>query len=60
LQSYGPQDVQVTVTITNNGRALKLKGNGWKKINLPYEVTARTVLEFDFESSVEGEVHGIG
>ncbi|MCP4429169.1 MAG: calcium-binding protein, partial [Chloroflexi bacterium] len=37
-----------------------ITGNGWKKVAIPYTVTANTMLEFDFESSVQGEVHGIG
>ncbi|MFO0888059.1 MAG: hypothetical protein U0790_02815 [Isosphaeraceae bacterium] len=32
------------------GATLHLSGNTWKKVALPYAVTANTVLEFDFRS----------
>ena len=37
-----------------------LDGNAWKKIAFPYAVTVDSVLEFDFSSTREGEIHGIG
>ena len=54
------QDVNSTVTIDDSGATLRIFGNGWKKIRFPYTVTANTILEFDFQSTAEGEVHGIG
>ncbi len=39
---------------------LYLQGNRWQKIDFPYTVTANTVLEFDFSSGSEGEIHAIG
>lgn len=57
---FGNEDVNPTMSIEENGNALRLQGNSWKKISLPYTVTANTVLEFDFQSSSQGEVHGIG
>lgn len=35
-------------------------GNGWRKITLPYTVTAATVLAFDFVGNVESEIHANG
>ena len=35
-------------------------GNAWKQVALNYTVTANTVLEFDFESAAQGEIHAIG
>lgn len=58
--AFGNQDVQPTMTIEDGGNTLHLKGNSWKKISLPYTVTPYTVLEFDFKSPAQGEVHGIG
>lgn len=48
--------------VQNAGRSLELERNVWKVVDLPstYTVTANTVLEFDFESSEEGELHAIG
>jgi hypothetical protein len=57
---FGSQDVNPVMTIEDNGNTLHLKGNSWKKISLPYTVTPNTVLEFDFKSPAQGEVHGIG
>ena len=39
---------------------LQIEGNGWKAIDFPYTVTEDTVLEFEFRSDAEGEIHGIG
>jgi hypothetical protein len=61
LDIYDPsQDNGVTVTLEDNGDTLKLEGNGWRKVALPYTITADTVLEFDFKSTEEGEIHAIG
>ena len=62
VESYGGagQDVNSAVTIENGGSTLRIAGNGWKKIDFPYTITEDTILEFDFQSSTEGEIHGIG
>jgi len=56
----GVQDVSGTATVEDGGATLHMTGNNWKKIDLPYNITANTVLEFDFRSPVQGEVHAIG
>jgi hypothetical protein len=56
----GSQDSSGTSTIEHTGLTLHLNGNRWKAIEFPYTVTENTVLEFDFSSSNQGEVHGIG
>ncbi len=61
IQSYDPaQDLNGTATVEDSGSTLALTGNTWKKIELPYTITANTVLEFDFQSDSQGEIHGIG
>ncbi len=64
IQSYAYwMDGKSNVSIENNGavgNTLRIKGDGWKKIALPYRVTANTILEFDFESTRQGEIQGIG
>ncbi|MFO0887870.1 MAG: S8 family serine peptidase [Isosphaeraceae bacterium] len=61
IQSYGGgQDVAGTAAVEDAGATLHLSGNTWKKVALPYAVTANTVLEFDFRSPARGEVHAIG
>lgn len=49
-----------TASLSNGNRALNLTGNIWRAISFPYTVTKDTILEFDFQSSSEGEVHAIG
>ena len=59
LLSYGgSQDGASTITYFPGG--VTLDGNAWKRIALDYTVTANTVIEFDFYSTFEGEIHGIG
>lgn len=59
LLSYaGSQDGASTITYFTGG--VTLDGNPWKKLLINYTVTANTVIEFDFLSTLEGEIHGIG
>jgi hypothetical protein len=62
ILSYGgpTNDVEGTVTVEAEGASLHLVGNLMKAIDFTYNVTPDTVLEFDFRSRVEGEVHAIG
>ncbi|HCD30969.1 MAG TPA: hypothetical protein DER01_01075, partial [Phycisphaerales bacterium] len=62
VTSYGgsAQDVTSIKWILDNGQTLYVAGNGWKKIDFAYNIIDSTVLEFDFRSAAEGEVHGIG
>lgn len=54
------QDANPAVTILG-ARSVTIDGNGWKMIDLTsVNITADTVLEFDFSSTYEGEIHGIG
>ncbi len=49
-----------TFTVQDAGATLFITGNGWKAVPINYTVTPNTVLEFDFRSDVEGEIHEIG
>ena len=62
VASYGgtSQDRSGVAEVQNVGASLYMKGNLWKKVDFPYTVTPNTVLEFDFSSAVQGEIHGIG
>ena len=55
-----PQDKEGIVTVENGGRTLRLRGNTWKRIAFPVIIAATTVLQFDFASNIQGEVHAIG
>lgn len=62
IESYGgtAQDVSGGATVSTDGTTITLQGNTWKAIALPTTVGPNTVLEFDFSSTAEGEIHGIG
>lgn len=60
VSGYSNQDSGGTATVEDAGATLKLAGNTWKKVDLVYPVTANTVLEFDFRSTQQGEVQGMG
>ena len=49
-----------TATVSADGSAVTLTGNAWRYIPLDYQITANTVLAFDFESSERAELQGIG
>ena len=59
--SYGgAADQMGDPTVSGEGKEITFSGDGWKKVDLPYEITAETVLEFDFMVSTEGSIHAIG
>jgi len=58
--SYHDQDIDSNVTVLNAGAAIQLAGNTWRKTDTTFEINAETLLEFTFESTAEGEIHGIG
>ncbi len=60
IQSYGGTQDQGTYELLTGGTVLKLQDNAWKAIPLAYTITPGTVIEFDFRSTREGEVHGLG
>lgn len=60
LSSFSNQDADGTSQIANNGGGLILTNNTWKQIPFNYVVTANTVLEFDFTSTSQGEIHAVG
>lgn len=54
------QNVSDNYTVEDSGATLHLAENTWKAIDNVYTVTMDTVLEFDFYSTAEGDIHGIG
>lgn len=61
ISAYGGQDGgSSTFSIQDGGATLFLANNSWKSISYPYTVTANTVIEFDFRSTLQGEIHGVG
>jgi hypothetical protein len=49
-----------SVIVEDSGRRLWMSGNRWQVIDFDYTVTANTILEFTFKSSIQGEVQGVG
>ena len=60
IDSYGGADQDKDLDVTVDGSTIEFEGNGWKSIDFPYTVTEDTILEFQFRSDSEGEIHGIG
>ncbi len=60
ITSFSNQDSSGDFTIESNGEKLSLSNNTWKYINFDYEVTPNTIIEFDFSSTSQGEIHAVG
>ncbi|CAM1345243.1 trypsin-like peptidase domain-containing protein [Tenacibaculum amylolyticum] len=60
ITSFGDQDKAGDYSIDAKGTSLTLTNNTWKQIAMNYTVTKNTVIEFEFSSTSEGEIHGIG
>lgn len=62
IDSYGgSQQAGVgTSTVAADGSTLKLEGNIWSSITDSFAISASTILYFDFMSTSQGEIHGIG
>jgi hypothetical protein len=56
----GNQNGDGTTTVEDGGRTVRLTGNQWKFIHYQYDVSRDTVLTFEFKSTAEGDIHGIG
>jgi len=57
---YGRQDFVPGVRVEEVGATLALHNNTWRRASETYTITANTMLEFEFKSTAEGEIHGIG
>ena len=60
INSFSNQDASGNFSIGNGGSSLTLRNNTWKYIPLNYNVTSNTVIEFQFSSTSQGEIHGVG
>lgn len=50
---------QGSFEVQDNGASILITGNGWKAIPIDYNFTTSTVIEFDFKSETEGEIHEV-
>ncbi|MBI1370048.1 MAG: hypothetical protein GC162_15515 [Planctomycetes bacterium] len=64
LPSYSNQDgimgQPTNAALLDGDGTLHIWGNAWKHIDVDYDVTDRTILEFEFRSDAPGEMLGIG
>ena len=54
------QDIDVVTSLSADGKAITLSGNGWKALPWGYNVQPSTVIEFDFAVTQVGQLHAIG
>ncbi len=60
ISGFSNQDSAGDYAIVSGGSGLSMQNNTWKYISFNYTVTSATVLEFEFSSTSQGEIHGIG
>lgn len=60
VNSYGGSQDSGTHTVSGGGNTISIQNNAWKYVPLNYTVTANTMLAFEFRSTAQGEIHGIG
>lgn len=60
IDSYGYNQDAGSYEVLEDGMTLKIQNNAWKSIPFEYTITPNTVLVFDFGSTQQGEIHGIG
>jgi len=61
IESFSSQDRGPgSANLSSDGSSVALEGNIWKRVKIDFDMTADSVIEFDFAGIVEGEVHGIG
>ncbi len=60
ISPFSNQDSSGNYSIGGSGGSLALTNNTWKYILMNYTVTSNTVIEFEFSSTSEGEIHAVG
>ncbi|SEK45016.1 Por secretion system C-terminal sorting domain-containing protein [Aquimarina amphilecti] len=60
VTSFSNQDSAGNFSIQSGGSSISLTNNTWKSIGFNYTVTSNTVIEFEFSSTSQGEIHAIG
>ena len=58
--SFANQDASATFSVSNGGDTITLTNNTWRRTNQTFNITANTRVEFEFSSTSQGEIHGIG
>jgi len=59
---YANQDIDIgtPISFTDKYKGLHLEGNRWVIFNSHFNIYPDSQLTFDFKSSAEGQIHGIG
>ncbi len=60
LTAFATQDGSGNVEVLDGGASLRLTGNRWRTSTQTFPISANTRVEFDFASTSQGEIHGIG
>ncbi len=60
ITAFSNQDTAGNFSVVNSGTGLSMQNNTWKYIPYNYTITVNTVIEFDFSSTAQGEIHGLG
>jgi hypothetical protein len=62
IESYGGsgQDRGGVATVMDSGAGLQLSGNTWKSVPFDAEIHEGSVITFEFRSTIQGEIQGIG
>ena len=60
LTSYSNQNASNISSVLDSGTTLQLEGNTWLRTTQNFTLTPDTVIEFEYASSSEGEIHAIG
>jgi uncharacterized membrane protein YgcG len=58
--TYGGGQDAGRATVQDAGRTILVENNAWKMVPLAYDIKPTTLLAFEFRSTSQGEVHGIG
>ncbi|CAB1081074.1 hypothetical protein D1AOALGA4SA_8734 [Olavius algarvensis Delta 1 endosymbiont] len=59
-EAYSNQDNSGTIEAQDGGLTFYMQGNRWRRTTDTYTITPQTVIEFEFMSTSQGEIHGIG
>ncbi|MEO1140338.1 MAG: hypothetical protein AAFW87_12880 [Pseudomonadota bacterium] len=60
VQSYGASQDRGNIQIFDDGFTVVQDSNSWKSVDIDYEITEDTLLRFDLDASLQGELHAIG
>lgn len=60
LTSYSNQNNTNDTSVGDGGDSITLTGNTWVRSTQSFNITANTVIDFDFSSNSQGEIHAIG